>query len=295
MPPAPAGEAPEPGTLFQPPDLVSGSEVNGSLSAAEDGRLCRTDLTLGVQSPWGGAGAVRVAVQTWRGDTASGPGREGQRARPGGRRPAPRRPPRFAFAPRPLGDAQAASVEEAQVPRRARGRAPGREGPRTHASESAGRALGAAGPHVAGKTGSTPSRHSDPAPGGCRGPKGHPWGEGRGAVSCRGLGLPGRRAGGTWAPNPGPRAGPGAGRGRAARLCCGRTHGTGTGAHRPGGPRGPSSLLCPLRAPGGRLLLDVGEVTAATTAPEWPTSGMAGPAPHAPAGCWRSQPRARRW
>lgn len=60
-------------------DLVSGSEVNGSLSAAEDGRLCRTDLTLGVQSPWGGAGAVRVAVQTWRGDTASGPGREGQR------------------------------------------------------------------------------------------------------------------------------------------------------------------------------------------------------------------------
>lgn len=87
MPPAPAGKAPEPGTLFQPPDLVSGSEVNKSLSAAEDGRLCRTDLTLGVQSPWGGAGAVRMAVQTWRGDTASGPGREGQRARPGGQRP----------------------------------------------------------------------------------------------------------------------------------------------------------------------------------------------------------------
>lgn len=68
-------------------DLVSGSEVNRSWSAAEDGRLCRTDLTLGVQSPWGGAGAVRMAVQTWRGDTASGPGREGQRARPGGQRP----------------------------------------------------------------------------------------------------------------------------------------------------------------------------------------------------------------
>lgn len=92
------------------------------------------------------------------------------RQRPGPR-PAPRRPPRFAFAPRPLGDAQAARVEEARVPRprRARGRAPGREGPRTHASESAGWALGAAGPHVAGKTGSTPSGHSDPTPGGCRG------------------------------------------------------------------------------------------------------------------------------
>lgn len=100
-------------------DLVSGSEVNRSWSAAEDGRLCRTDLTLGVQSPWGGAGAIRMAVQTWRGDTASGPGHEGQRGSAGearwaaprqrpGPRPAPRRPPRFAFAPRPLGDAQAA-------------------------------------------------------------------------------------------------------------------------------------------------------------------------------------------
>lgn len=324
MPPAPAGKAPEPGTLFQPPDLVSGSEVNGSLSAAEDGRLCRTDLTLGVQSSWGGAGAVRMAVQTWRGDTTSGPGREGQRGSAGEARwaaprqrpgpcPAPRRPPRFAFAPRPLGDAQAARVEEARVPRRARGRAPGREGPRTHASESAGRALGAAGPHVAGKTGSTPSRHSDPAPGGCRGGyhrpsatpvrRGIPGGRGEAlsraeASGCQedvreARGHPTQGRGQGRAPVvEGPRALPAAG---AARLCCGRSHRTGTGALRPRGPRGPSSLLCPLRAPGGRLLLDVGEVTAATTAPEWPTSGMAGPAPRAPAGCWRSQPRARRW
>lgn len=234
------------------------------------------------------------------------------RQRPGPR-PAPRRPPRFAFAPRPLGDAQAASVEEARVPRRARGRAPGREGPRTHASESAGRALGAAGPHVAGKTGSTPSRHSDPAPGGYRGGyhrpsatpvrRGIPGGRGEAlsraeASGCqedvreaRGHPTQGRGQGRAPAVE-GPRALPVAG---AARLCCGRSHRTGTGAHRPRGPRGPSSLLCPLRAPGGRLLLDVGEVTAATTAPEWPTSGMAGPAPRAPAGCWRSQPRARRW
>lgn len=50
--------------------------------------------------PRGSAGEARWAAPRQR----SGP------------RPAPRRPPRFAFAPRPLGDAQAASVEEARVP-----------------------------------------------------------------------------------------------------------------------------------------------------------------------------------
>lgn len=97
-------------------------------------------------------------------------GPEGQRARPGGRRPdsgrAPRRPPRFAFAPRPLGDAQAARVEEARVPRRARARAGKVRGP-TRLSQQAGPS--ALRVHTSLVKPGPLSRHSDPAPGGCRG------------------------------------------------------------------------------------------------------------------------------